>query len=241
MIILPAIDIIDGNVVRLLRGDYDKMTVYGNSPLERAKFFYEEGAKDLHVVDLDGAKDGSARNYGVIEDIAKNSGLAVEVGGGIRDRETVERYIDAGVSRVILGTAAIENPDFAAEMISDFKEKIAVGVDIKDGYAATKGWTELSDKTCLDLCLEFQSMGAETVICTDISKDGAQSGTNLELYRVLQNTLNMNIIASGGVTTLDDIKALSEIGVWGAIVGKALYTGSINLKEAIAKGGGCDC
>ncbi|MBO4898483.1 MAG: 1-(5-phosphoribosyl)-5-[(5-phosphoribosylamino)methylideneamino]imidazole-4-carboxamide isomerase [Clostridia bacterium] len=241
MIILPAIDIIDGNVVRLLRGDYDKMTVYGNSPIERAKAFYAEGAKDLHVVDLDGAKDGSARNYGVIEDIAKFGGLSIEVGGGIRDRETVENYINAGVSRVILGTAAIENPDFAAEMISAFKEKIAVGVDIKDGFAATKGWTELSDKSCLDLCLEFQSMGAETVICTDISKDGAQSGTNLELYRELQKTLNMNIIASGGVTTLADIKALSEIGVWGAIVGKALYTGSIKLSEAIAEGGGSDC
>ena len=240
MIIIPAIDIIDGNVVRLLRGDYGKMTVYGNSPAERAKAFAAEGATHLHVVDLDGAKDGSARNCGIIEEIVKSSGLSVEVGGGIRTRETVENYINAGVCRVILGTAAIENPSFAAEMISDFKEKIAVGVDIKNGYAATKGWTEVSDKTCIELCLQFQKMGAQTVICTDISKDGAQNGTNIELYSKLQSSLRMNIIASGGVTTLGDIEKLRKTGVYGAIVGKALYTGGIELSKAISEGGRCD-
>ena len=234
MYLFPAIDLIGGEAVRLVKGDYNQKTVYSSSPVEVAKGFYEAGAEFLHVVDLDGAKSGNTDNISVIADIIRESGLKVEVGGGIRSEEVIKRYIDAGVYRVILGTVAVENPDFCREMTAKYGEKIAVGVDIKDGFVAIKGWTETAEKTCFDFCKELEKMGVKTVICTDISKDGLLSGTNLELYRELQGKFNIDFTASGGVTSLDDVKALMEIGVYGAILGKALYTGNIDLKEAVA-------
>jgi len=234
MYLFPAIDLIGGQAVRLVKGDYAQKTVYSSSPVEVAKSFYEAGAEFLHVVDLDGAKSGNTDNISVIADIIKESGLKVEVGGGIRSEEVIKKYIDAGVYRVILGTVAVENPDFCREMCAKYGEKIAVGVDIKDGFVAIKGWTETADKTCFDFCKELEEMGVKTVICTDISKDGLLKGTNLELYRELQGKFNIDLTASGGVTSLDDVKALMEIGVYGAILGKALYTGNIDLKEAVA-------
>lgn len=239
MYLFPAIDLIGGQAVRLVKGDYNQKTVYSNSPVEVAKGFYEAGAEFLHVVDLDGAKSGNTDNISVIADIIRESGLKVEVGGGIRSEEVIKRYIDAGVYRVILGTVAAENPGFCREMTEKYGEKIAVGVDIKDGYVAIKGWTQICEKTCFDFCKELQDMGVKTVICTDISKDGLLSGTNLELYRELQEKFDIDFTASGGVSSMDDIKALMNIGVYGAILGKALYTGDINLKDAVAltKGG----
>ncbi|MBQ8571979.1 MAG: 1-(5-phosphoribosyl)-5-[Ruminococcus sp.] len=234
MYLFPAIDLIGGQAVRLVKGDYNRKTVYSSSPVEVAKSFYEAGAEFLHVVDLDGAKSGNTDNISVIADIIKESGLKVEVGGGIRSEEVIRKYIDAGVYRVILGTVAVENPDFCREMCDKYGDKIAVGVDIKDGFVAIKGWTEVAEKTCFDFCKELEEMGVKTVICTDISKDGLLSGTNLELYRELQGKFNIDFTASGGVTSLDDVKDLMEIGVYGAILGKALYTGNIDLKEAVA-------
>lgn len=239
MYLFPAIDLIGGQAVRLVKGDYNQKTVYSNSPIEVAKGFFEAGAEFLHVVDLDGAKSGNTDNISVIADIIKESGLKVEVGGGIRSEEVIKKYIDAGVYRVILGTVAVTDPEFCREMTKKYGEKIAVGVDIKDGFVAIKGWTEVADKTCFDFCKELEEMGVKTVICTDISKDGLLSGTNLELYRRLQSEFNIDFTASGGVSSLDDIRALMEIGVYGAILGKALYTGDVDLKEAVevTKGG----
>lgn len=239
MYLFPAIDLIGGQAVRLVKGDYNQKTVYSNSPTEVAKGFFEAGAEFLHVVDLDGAKSGNTDNISVIADIIKESGLKVEVGGGIRSEEVIKKYIDAGVYRVILGTVAVTDPGFCREMTEKYGEKIAVGVDIKDGFVAIKGWTEVADKTCFDFCKELEEMGVKTVICTDISKDGLLSGTNLELYRRLQSEFNIDFTASGGVSSLDDIRALMEIGVYGAILGKALYTGDVDLKEAVevTKGG----
>ncbi len=234
MYLFPAIDLIDGQAVRLVKGDYNQKTVYSSSPVEVAKGFKEAGAEYLHVVDLDGAKSGNTDNISVIADIIRESGLKVEVGGGIRSEEVIRKYIDAGVYRVILGTVAAENPDFCREMTAKYGEKIAVGVDIKDGFVAIKGWTELSAVTCFDFCKTLEEMGVKAVICTDISKDGLLSGTNLELYRELQGKFNIDFTASGGVSSLEDIKALMEIGVYGAILGKALYTGDVDLKEAVA-------
>lgn len=234
MYLFPAIDLIGGQAVRLVKGDYNQKTVYSSSPVEVAKSFYEAGAEFLHVVDLDGAKSGNTDNLSVIAEIIKESSLKVEVGGGIRSEEVIKKYIDAGVYRVILGTVAVENPGFCREMCAKYGDKIAVGVDIKDGYVAIKGWTEVANKTCFDFCKELEEMGVKTVICTDISKDGLLSGTNLELYRELQGKFDIDFTASGGVTSLDDVKALMEIGVYGAILGKALYTGNIDLKEAVA-------
>ncbi len=234
MYLFPAIDLIGGQAVRLVKGDYSQKTVYSSSPVEVAKSFYDAGAEYLHVVDLDGAKSGNTDNISVIADIIKESGLKVEVGGGIRSEEVIKKYIDAGVYRVILGTVAVEKPEFCREMCAKYGDKIAVGVDIKDGFVAIKGWTEVAEKTCFDFCKELEEMGVKTVICTDISKDGLLSGTNLELYRELQGKFNIDFTASGGVTSLDDVKALMEIGVYGAILGKALYTGNIDLKEAVA-------
>lgn len=233
MNIFPAIDLRGGKAVRLLKGDYDKMTVYSDSPESVAADFKKDGAKYLHMVDLDGAKSGDTPNYEIIKKIASESGLLVEVGGGIRNEETVKKYIDAGVFRVILGTAAVENPDFAADMAKKYGDKIAVGVDISDGYVAIHGWTEKSGETCFEFCKKLEDMGVKTIICTDISKDGALSGTNLELYRELSEKVNMNIVASGGVTGMDDIRGLCKIGVYGAILGKALYTGNIKLENAL--------
>lgn len=233
MNIFPAIDLIDGQAVRLQKGDYDKKTIYNSDPVSVAVGFKNDGANYLHLVDLDGAKSGKTDNFDVIREIVKKSGLKVEIGGGIRNMETVEKYLDTGVMRVIIGTAAITNPEFLDEALKKHGEKIAVGVDIKDGKVAIKGWTEVSEFTCEEFLLQMQQKGVKTVICTDISKDGMMSGTNLELYKDLAEKFDMDITASGGVSTLEDVEKLNEMNLYGAILGKALYTNSIDLADAI--------
>ena len=239
MELFPAIDLIGGCAVRLVKGDYAQKTVYSDNPAEVARSFAAAGAKYLHVVDLEGAKDGGTPNLETIQNIVENGGLLVEVGGGIRSEEVIKKYLDAGVFRVILGTAAVQNPLFLEEMVQKYGEKIAVGVDIKDGMVAIKGWTEVSQESCFDFCEKLQKIGVKTIICTDISKDGLLSGTNLELYKELSEKFSVDIVASGGVTTLDDVKKLADMGMYGAILGKALYTGNIDLKAAVelTKGG----
>lgn len=233
MNIIPAIDLINGKAVRLQKGDYNKVTVYSDAPEKVARYFYDCGARYLHVVDLDGAKSGNADNYETIKKILAAADLSVEVGGGIRSMDVVRKYVDAGVDRIILGTAAITSPDFLEKAVELYGERITVGVDIKDGMVAIKGWTELSDVSCEDFCRRLEKIGVKSVICTDISKDGMMAGTNLELYRRLNNDFSINIIASGGVSTLDDVRALNEMKVFGAILGKAIYTGAISLTDAI--------
>lgn len=239
MELFPAIDLIGGCAVRLVKGDYAQKTVYSENPAEVAKSFAAAGAKYLHVVDLEGAKDGGTPNLETIKNIVEKGGLLVEVGGGIRSEEVIKKYLDAGVFRVILGTAAVQHPAFLEEMVQKYGEKIAVGVDIKDGMVAIKGWTEVSAESCFDFCEKLQKIGVKTIICTDISKDGLLSGTNLELYKELSEKFSVDIVASGGVTTLDDVKKLADMGMYGAILGKALYTGNIDLKAAVelTKGG----
>lgn len=234
MNLFPAIDLIGGKAVRLVKGDYAQVTVYSDSPVKVAKYFEECGAKYLHVVDLEGARDGSLANLETIKDIIKNTGLFVEVGGGIRSLETVKKYIEAGAKRVIIGTAAVTDPEFLKAAVAAYGEKIAVGVDIKDGMVAIKGWTETSAQSCFDFCEKLSDIGIKTIICTDISKDGLLAGTNLALYRELSKRFSMDITASGGVSTLDDIRKLCEMDMYGAILGKALYTGNIDLREALA-------
>ncbi len=233
MNIIPAIDLIGGKAVRLQKGDYAKVTVYSDSPCDVAKSFQVSGAKYLHIVDLDGAKSGRADNIETIREIIRSAQMSVEVGGGIRNIETVALYADAGVDRIILGTAAVKDPAFLREAVARYGEKIAVGVDIKDGMVAIKGWTEVSQTSCEELCEELCEIGVRYVICTDISKDGMMSGTNLELYSTLSERFDLDFIASGGVSSLDDIKALSKMKLFGAILGKALYTGAVDLATAI--------
>jgi phosphoribosylformimino-5-aminoimidazole carboxamide ribotide isomerase len=233
MKLFPAIDLHGGRAVRLVRGDYAQMTVYNENPVAQAELFRASGAEFLHVVDLEGAKSGETPNFDAVSALIERSGLRVEVGGGIRTAQTVERYLGAGAFRVILGTAAVQDPDFLREAARKHGDKIAVGVDIRDGRVAVKGWTELSDRTAPDFCRELEDLGIKTVICTDISKDGLLSGTNLDLYRGLSATLNLDIIASGGVSSLGDVRALRDIGLYGAILGKALYTGALDLSAAI--------
>lgn len=233
MELFPAIDLIGGCAVRLVKGDYAQKTVYSETPVEVARSFAEAGARYLHVVDLEGAKNGGTPNLETIKNIVETDGLLVEVGGGIRSEEVIKKYLDVGVFRVILGTAAVQNPAFLEEMVQKYGEKIAVGVDIKDGMVAIKGWTEVSCESCFDFCEKLQKIGVKTIICTDISKDGLLSGTNLELYKVLSEKFSVDIVASGGVTTLEDVKKLSDMGLYGAILGKALYTGNIDLKAAV--------
>ena len=233
MYLIPAIDLIGGKAVRLKKGDYQQVTVYSDSPVEVAKSFEEAGAKFLHVVDLDGAKEGTTTNFETICDILRQTKLSVEIGGGIRDIQTVQKYVEAGADRVILGTAAVTDPSFLQEAVEKYGEHITVGVDIKDGMVAIKGWTEVSKLSCFDFCRSLQELGVKTVICTDISKDGMMSGTNLTLYQKLATAFSMDIIASGGVSSEEDIRALMNMKVFGAILGKALYTGAIDLKQAI--------
>ena len=233
MLIFPAIDLYDKKAVRLYKGDYNQMTVYSENPVEVAKGFKAQGAEYIHMVDLEGAKDGTTPNFEVVAAVAKESGLRVEIGGGIRDEETVKKYIDAGVMRVILGTAALNDPEFLEKVCSKYGDKIAVGADLKDGQVAIKGWLETSDVSGMDFLSKMQGLGVKTIICTDISRDGAMRGTNRELYRELSEKFTMDIVASGGVSTIDDIKALRSMSLYGAIVGKAIYTGDIDLSEAI--------
>lgn len=233
MHIIPAIDLIDGKAVRLMKGDYNQVTVYSDRPVLVAKYFEEQGAKFLHIVDLDGAKDGNTANFETVREIVAATDLSLEIGGGIRDLETVKRYIEIGVDRVILGTAAVKDPEFLREALRLYPENVVVGVDIKDGKIAIKGWLEISELTCFDFCRQLEDLGVRTIICTDISKDGMMSGTNRELYRDLSEKFSINIIASGGVSSLEDIRSLSEMNLYGAILGKALYTGAVTLKDAL--------
>ena len=233
MFIFPAIDLYDGKAVRLLRGEYDQMTIYSENPIEIARDYEASGASHIHMVDLEGAKTGETPNLEIVAQVARETSLFVEVGGGIRSMEVIDRYIDAGVGRVILGTAAVNDEEFLKAAVQKYGEKIAVGADIKDGFVAIKGWTEKSEYSCFDFCKKMQEIGVKTLICTDVSKDGAMQGTNRELYRELSKELDMQIIASGGVTDISDIKALSEMELYGAIIGKAYYTKAISLKEAI--------
>ena len=233
MLIFPAIDLYDGKAVRLYKGDYTQMTVYSENPPEIAEAFYKTGAGCLHLVDLEGAKTGETPNLETIKRIREAAPLFVEVGGGVRSMEVVERYLNAGIDRVILGTAAVTDPAFLREAVETYIERIAVGVDIKDGRVAIRGWTEKSALDAFDFCRELQNIGVQTVICTDISKDGAMQGTNRALYGKLSKAFSLNIVASGGVSTLDDVKALRALNLYGAIIGKAYYTGAINLREAL--------
>ncbi len=233
MIIFPAIDLYDKKAVRLYKGDYQNMTVYSENPIEIACDFESAGATHIHMVDLEGAKDGTTPNLDIVKQVANETNLFVEIGGGIRDMATVEKYLAAGVGRVILGTAAVTNPEFLKAAVAKYGDKIAVGADVKDGFIAIKGWLEKSKITLEDFLFDMQSIGVKYIICTDISKDGAMRGTNLELYRELSKKYSMNITASGGVSSLDDVKELRKMDIYGAIIGKAYYIGAIDLKDAL--------
>lgn len=233
MLIFPAIDLYEKKAVRLFKGDYENMTVYSENPIEIAQDFVNAGATHIHVVDLEGAKDGTTPNISVVRQIAAETDLFIEIGGGIRDMDTVDAYLSSGVSRVILGTAAVNDREFLTAAVKKYGDKIAVGADVKDGYIAIKGWLESSALTLDDFLQEMEKIGVKYIICTDISKDGAMRGTNLELYSRLSQKYSMNITASGGVSTLDDVKKLSEMNLYGAIIGKAYYIGAIDLKDAL--------
>ena len=234
MLIFPAIDLYDKKAVRLYKGDYKQMTIYNDNPLAVALDFEAKGAEWVHLVDLEGAKEGTTPNIDVVVAIVKNTSLRCEIGGGIRNMETVERYFSAGVSRVILGTAAVTDEEFLLTAVEKYGEKIAVGVDIKDGMVAIKGWIEKSELEAFEFCKKMQKIGVKTIICTDISKDGAMKGANHALYRELSEKFDMQIVASGGVSSMDDIKKLAVLNIYGAIIGKAYYTGAIDLCEAIS-------
>ena len=233
MVILPAIDLYEGKAVRLYKGDYDKMTVYSENPLEIAKDFEKSGAEFIHIVDLEGAKTGETPNIEVVKKIVSATSLKAEIGGGIRSMEVIEKYINAGVSRVILGTAAVLDKEFLISAVEKYGEKIVVGAEIKDGFIAIKGWIEKSEIKCDEVFKEMEKIGAKTIICTDISKDGAMAGTNRDLYKDLSEKFDINIIASGGVSSIDDITALKDMGIYGAIIGKAYYIGAIKIDEAV--------
>ncbi len=233
MILFPAIDLYEGKAVRLLRGDYGRMTVYSDRPEQVARDFAEQGATHIHLVDLEGAKDGGTPNLETVVRIRSESGLFCEIGGGIRSMETIERYLGEGLDRVILGTAAVEDGRLLREAVDRYGERIAVGVDIRDGTVAIRGWLEQSGKPFMDFCREMEALGVRTLICTDISRDGAMRGTNRELYGQLSKELKLRITASGGVSSLADVEALRAMNLYGAIIGKAYYTGGIDLKKAI--------
>ena len=233
MILFPAIDLFEGKAVRLYKGDYDRMTVYSHHPEEIAADFAACGATHIHLVDLEGARSGETPNLETVLKIRESTGLFCEIGGGIRSMETVERYLSAGLDRVILGTAAVEDEDFLRRAVDRYGEKIATGADIRDGMISVKGWTQQSAVTTDDFFEKMQTLGVSTVICTDISRDGAMRGTNREMYRRLSERYRVRITASGGVSTLEDVISLREMGLYGAIIGKAYYTGDLNLKEAI--------
>ena len=233
MKLYPAIDLYEGKAVRLFKGEYQQMTVYNENPVAVALDFQAAGAECIHLVDLEGAKFGTTSNLPVIQRIVEATDLFVEVGGGIRTMETVEAYLSIGVNRVILGTAAVTDRAFLEAALQKYGEKIAVGVDLKDGYVAIKGWTEKSQWTAETFFADLEKLGVSTVICTDISRDGAMQGTNRGLYRELSQKYKIQLIASGGVSSIDDVKALKAMDLHGAIIGKAYYTGAIDLKEAL--------
>lgn len=249
MIIYPAIDLYDGKAVRLFKGDYAQMTVYSENPPEIAEAFVKAGAYHIHVVDLEGAKEGTTPNFETVLAIKRAADKAaeeatgcdgmsafVEIGGGIRDDDVVAKYLDAGIDRVILGTAAVRDQAFLRRAVEKYGRRIAVGIDVRDGYVAIKGWTELSEYTLEKFADMMQEIGVSTIICTDISRDGAMRGTNRELYKALSETMDMDIVASGGVSTIEDVAELAGYGIHGAIIGKAYYTGAIDLAEAVRTG-----
>ena len=233
MVIYPAIDLYGGKAVRLYKGDYAQMTVYNENPVAVALDFKACGATHIHLVDLEGAKSGTTPNLETVCAIKKAAGLFCEIGGGVRSMEVVERYLEAGVDRVILGTAAVTDETFLKAAVDAYGEKIAVGIDIRDGYVAIKGWTEKSQEEAMDFCAKMQNLGVKTLICTDISKDGAMEGANHGLYQEVSARFDMNIIASGGVSSMEDVRRLAAMKIHGAIIGKAYYTGAVDLKEAI--------
>lgn len=233
MVLFPAIDILSGKAVRLYKGDYNAVTVYSERPWEFAEDFVDKGCSAIHIVDLDGAKSGETVNIDTVKRIAAVKGLYSEIGGGIRNMETVSRYLEAGVDRVILGTAALKDPSFLKNALREYGDRIAVGVDLKDGKVAVKGWLETSNKDGIEFLKELEDLGVEGVIVTDISRDGAMKGTNLDLYGRIKEEVSLKVTASGGVSTIEDIVALKSMGLYGAIIGRAYYTGAIKLKEAL--------
>ena len=233
MLIFSAIDLYEGKAVRLYQGDYAQMTVYSDRPWELVEDFMQQGATHMHIVDLEGAKSGEPANLETIRAIRAAGPLFISVGGGIRSMDTIQKYMDMGVNRVVLGTAAVTNPEFLRAAVDEYGDKIAVGADMKDGYIAISGWTVTSGIDAFSFCKRMQDFGIRTLICTDISKDGAMQGTNRSLYRELSRKLNMDIIASGGVSSIEDVKALRKMDLYGAVIGKAYYTGAVDLKEAI--------
>ena len=233
MLIFPAVDLMNGQAVRLTRGEYTDKTVYRADPLDALKEFASMGAKQVHLVDLDGARDGGTPHFETVCRLKRETDLFCEIGGGIRDMRTVTRYLNAGLDRVILGTAALTDPVFLKKAVDVYGEKIAVGADLRDGFVAIRGWRETSQTTAEDFCRAMEEAGVQTLICTDISRDGALLGCNTELYRTLSENFTMRIVASGGVSSLDDVRALRKLDLYGAILGKAYYTGKVNLQEAI--------
>ena len=233
MKLFPAIDIRNKQVVRLTYGDYDQMTVYSSEPVAIAKDFLSKGADCLHVVDLDGAKDGVMSNFDTIKEVLSVKGLFTEIGGGIRTEEAIAKYVEAGAGRVILGTIAVEDPKFLEDMVKKYGKKIAVGIDSKDGFVRTRGWLENSGISTMDFCTRMRDLGVGAIICTDISKDGALKGTNMELYKELSQLEGIDVVASGGITYYNEIEALAKMNISGAILGKALYTGALDLEKAL--------
>ena len=233
MLIYPAIDLYKGKAVRLYKGDYEQMTVYSEHPIEIALDFEAKNAECIHMVDLEGAKNGDTPNIDTVKEIVAGTKLFSEIGGGIRSMQVIDKYLNAGVNRVILGTAAVNDRAFLEEASREFNKALAVGVDIRDGKVAIKGWTEKSVNDAFQFCHEMQEIGIKTIICTDISRDGAMRGTNLELYKELSEQLSMDIIASGGVSSMEDVIKLRDMRLYGAIIGKAYYTGAIRLDEAV--------
>lgn len=233
MIIFPAIDILNGQCVRLIQGDYNKEKVYSNSPIHMAKKWEEKGAEYIHIVDLDGAKTGRSINQEIILEIAKTVQVPIQVGGGIRSIDTIKDYLENGVSRVIIGTAAINNPDFLQEAVEKFQEKIAVSIDARGGYVATDGWTDTSDVKALDLVKKLENVGVKTIVYTDIAKDGMLQGPNLEEQKAMNEATTINVIASGGVTTKEDVENLRALNLYGVIIGKALYDGKLTLESIL--------
>ena len=233
MEIFPAIDILSGKVVRLKQGDYNKTEVFGENPYDMASYFYDLGATNLHIVDLDGAKDGSPKNFSVIERIALSLPMTIECGGGIRNEETVERYLNSGISRVILGTLALKDKEFTKEMLRIYSERVAIGIDARNNMVAVEGWTSVSEIDSISFSKEMKTLGAKYIIYTDIAKDGEGKGTNLPVYETLSEIEGVFFTASGGISTLSEIEQLKKMGIYAVILGKAIYTGLIDLKEAL--------
>lgn len=236
MVIYPAIDLFSGKAVRLYKGDYKQMTVYNDDPTAVARDFLSQGATHIHLVDLEGAKSGTSPNFETICRLKKETGLFCQTGGGIRTMERIARTLDAGIDRVILGTAAVTEEGFVEAAVNRYGERIAVGIDIRDGFVAIRGWTEKTQLDAMEFCGKMASIGVKTLICTDISKDGAMQGTNHDLYRRIKDRFQVQIIASGGVSSLEDVKKLAALDIHGAIIGKAYYTGAIDLRSALEAG-----